>query len=385
MALSVLAIQFNHDPSSATSDALTIRRNATQTVTVPEWQHGVSVNPADSPAAYAIAAAGMNTITIKARFKVTPAPSETLQVRAVNVPPLKLGFKVFNPLGDVEPASVVFNTTGLSGWVTMKVTGHLGTGVRVVNIAWQWQFRLKKTDPWTNFAVTKHRIYVLLDIPTLPWTQVAGSTQLPWTDVLDVTCSWAHNATTRDAAAGLITDHVFALGPGTITYDCPGSGSSHYTLGGNFNCTSFLSRIHGGLGSGQYVNCTDCGTIVSVFSNSLGCDLWSSRMGGVWFDLNPVLGIGSNVWQTCCGWGGFSYHEVAWKGACTQNENVFDACLEVNGSLDPTTGPPFVPLLPKNMLFGAIGAMQYRDRLASPAGRPTCNPNPAARVRRPVV
>jgi hypothetical protein len=185
-------------------------------------------------------------------------------------------------------------------------------------------------------------------------------------------------------AAGLITEHVFALGPGTITYDCPGGGSSHYTIGGSFNCTAFLDRLHGGFGNGQYVNCTDCGTIVSVFSNSLGCNLWSSRMASG-FGLNPILAIGSNVWQTACGWGGFSYHEVGWTGGCTQNDNVYDACLEVNGSNNPTTGPPWIPVLPKNMLFGAVGAMQYRDRLASVAGRPNCNPQPATRVQRPVV
>ena len=28
------------------------------------------------------------------------------------------------------------------------------------------------------------------------------------------------------------------------------------------------------------------------------------------FALNEILAIGSNVWQTACGWGSFSYHEV---------------------------------------------------------------------------
>jgi hypothetical protein len=59
--------------------------------------------------------------------------------------------------------------------------------------------------------------------------------------------------------------------------------------------------------AGIYVNCSDCATFVSTFANVLGCNLWQSRMG-FGFDLNKLLGIGSNVWQTCCGWVSFNYH-----------------------------------------------------------------------------
>ena len=45
MSVRLEAIKFNHDPGAATADALTIRRNATQTVAVPEWRWGESVNP----------------------------------------------------------------------------------------------------------------------------------------------------------------------------------------------------------------------------------------------------------------------------------------------------------------------------------------------------
>src|SRR5439155_18829125 len=84
----------------------------------------------------------------------------------------------------------------------------------------------------------------------------------------------------------------------------------------------------GGPGLGKYVNCSDCATIVSTFANAVGCDLWQSRMG-YGFGLNPLLAIGFNVWQTACGWGSFSYHEVAWKDGCTANDPVWDACLQV--------------------------------------------------------
>jgi hypothetical protein len=179
-----------------------------------------------------------------------------------------------------------------------------------------------------------------------------------------------------------VTRSVYGLGPSLITYDCPGGGSSHYSLG-NFDCTAFIDRLRGGIGNGVYVNCSDCATIVSTFANALGCDLWQSRMG--WgFALNELLGIGSTVWQTACGWPSFNYHEVAWEGACTAQTDVYDACLQVDGDSDPTS-PPHVPLQPEDLRFGNPGDLLYRDRLATVAGRPNCQPQPGTRTRRPIV
>jgi len=84
MSVQLEAVAFNHDNSAATGDALTIRRNATQDVTVPEWRRGLSVTPEDSPAAYAKAAVAGNTLTIKVQLSRTgPAPS-TIEVRALD-------------------------------------------------------------------------------------------------------------------------------------------------------------------------------------------------------------------------------------------------------------------------------------------------------------
>ena len=111
-------------------------------------------------------------------------------------------------------------------------------------------------------------------------------------------------------------------------------------------------------------------------------------MGSAFFHLNPILGIGSSVWQPAChgidGWAdGFGYHEVAWTGACGSSDNVYDACLQVDGDADPTTAP-HTALLPVNMRFGNPGDMQYRDRLTVPADLANCSPLPATRTRRAV-
>ena len=155
--------------------------------------------------------------------------------------------------------------------------------------------------PWHHFAITRHRLYFVLNVPTGPWNADTGEYPAPWADVLDYACRWAEGATSTDMAAAMITQNVYALGPSIVTYDCPGGGSSHYSLG-NFDCTAFIERLRGGIGNGIYVNCSDCATIVSTFANAVGCDLWQSRMG--WgFALNELLAIGSSTWQTACGWG----------------------------------------------------------------------------------
>lgn len=397
MSLYLESIKFNHDPTSAGTDALNIRKNASQMIEVPEWRAGISVNPEDSRAAYAKKETTGQTLTIQARFQWAGSGAKTVDIRALDPtvdppgPSGCIGFLVRliraiiralfgNVLGEVKSRTVTIPGTGLSAYETFELIhtrlDKVGVGIRTTT--WRWQYRTKG-GPWTDFETSRHRIYVLLETPKDPWQQTpygASNTQLPWTDVLDRACNWAFLATDREAAAAAITKQVYDLGNSVVTYDCPGGGATHYAYP-NFDCTAFLERIGGGSGNGQYVNCTDCATFVSTFANALGCDLWQSRMG--WgFDLNPLLAIGSAIWQTACNWGGFSYHEVPWKDGCTASDAVYDACLQVDGDADPTS-PPHSALLPTNMIFGAPGSGGYRDKL-SPSGN--CDPQPASRQRR---
>ena len=408
------AIKLNHDGASATSDALNLRRNKTTMVNVPEWVRGVSVNPEDAPAAYAIAETKGNTLTIQARFSTTKQKlkKEGVEIRAVDPtadPPggpgcsggclgiLKwLGWLirllVGNVLGDVKARHVSFDAAGWSAFETFELE-HVrlwDVGIGVHTTTWRWQYREdKKNSPWIDFATSVHRVYVLLEVPKAPWQQTpynATNTQLPWTEVLDRACMWAFGATSRDAAAARVTRSVYELGPSVVQYDCPGNGYSNYS-DGVFSCAAFLQRLAGGFGLGIYVNCSDCATIVSTFANAVGCDLWQSRMGPLtgWdFDLNELLAIGSNVWMTACGWGSFSYHEVAWKGGCTANDPVWDGCLQVDGDADPASAP-HTPLLPVNLRFGTPSSMEYLDRLVAPASRPNCQPKPATTRKRRMV
>ncbi len=387
------SIAFNHDTSTAHRDAISIRRNASTTVTVPEWRRGSTVAAADCPAAYSIEQTRGQTITVRATFRRDDASPSQFRVRTFNPNDTraagclyaileKLGVKfvwrppppVLNALGEVVETAVDFGGSDtVSVELPLRDTQIPERGVGVYYDTWHWQYRIGNAN-WTDFEVTNHKIYAVLDRPTAPWTQAAGSTELPWTDALDFACEWASGATTRDAVATAITKRIYDLGPSVIEYDCPGGGSSHYSWG-HFDCSSFIDRLRGGPGLGRYVNCSDCATFVSTFANLVGCDLWQSVMGYS-FDLYPIRGIGSSVWETACGWGGFNYHEVAWKDGCTESDPIFDACLQVDGDSNPLSAP-HTPLLPTNIVFST-----YRTHLVPQGDWGDCQAQTAERQRR---
>jgi len=221
-----------------------------------------------------------------------------------------------------------------------------------------------------------HKIYVVLATPTAPWVA-----ETPWVEALELACGWAAGASTTDLAATSITEQY--NGSGRVSYDTV-SGATAYGFS-SFNLSQMLDRLNGGLGLGEKVNCTDSADTVSTLANLVGCDLWQSRMEAG-FRLNEVIAIGYTTWAVPFGFG-FTYHEVAWKGACTENDNLFDGCLQVDGDADPTS-PPHTPLLPTNMLFGDCTTLNYRLRLCPPTsdGCVRCVPQPGTtRQRRPII
>jgi hypothetical protein len=402
MGLQLESIAFNHDTNGHASDALTIRRNASQPVHVPEWRRGVSTTADDSPAAYSLADVRGNTVYIRVELSRTLPSDNTVEVRALDLnagggclyallTALGLGWLVKpspgNLLGRVVERKVHFGSGTSSGPVMFRLADHrLDTaGVEQGVTMWLWQYRATSMSPWIDIGITMHRVFAVLRAPTAPWQQSpAGlsNTQLPWADLLQYACSWAKGAKTADEASAAITKAIYALGPSIIEYDCPGGGSSWYSWP-DFDATALLDRLGGGPGNGIYINCSDCATFTSSCANLVGADLWQSRMG--WgFSLNEILAIGSSAWQTACGWGSFWYHEVAWKGACTANERVYDACLQVDGDADPMSAP-HTPQLPVDMRFGNPGDGDYRDKLCPAPGGASCAPQPATRTRRPVA
>ena len=272
---------------------------------------------------------------------------------------------------DVAPT---FNASGLSSAIDFELMWPLPSTVERADVSLDWYARLTP-GPAKTAAIGSaiHRFYIILARPTAPWTQQAA-----WVAALDLACDWAAGANNVDEAAARVTERY--NGSSLVKYDID-SGSTMYGFSA-FNLTQMLERLTGGVGLGEKVNCTDSANTVSTLANVLGCDLWQSRMESN-FALNPVIAIGYNVWEVPFG-SGFRYHEVPWKGACTENENVFDGCLKLDGDADPSQ-PPHTPLLPTNMLFGDCAAMNYRKRLCSPAGCPKCQAQPGTHKRRPIA
>jgi len=367
----ISAIQFNYNTSTVTNDALNIRSSYSTPAPSPSWQKGVSLQYRDSPVVYAIKETTGHTLAFRAAFRANGLSGAFIRA---------LGG---GRLGPVKEQFVSFDSAGYSGYETFQLENPTfrSYGVNAYNIAWRWQWRVRATDTWRDILITRHRAYVVLQAPTLPWTQTLGSTSLPWTDALEIACVWAAGATTRDLAAQRVTERY--NGSGRVSYDTV-SGATMYGWA-SYNLTEMIERMNGGIGLGEKVNCTDSANTVSTLANLLGCDLWQSRMGYS-FDLNSMIAIGYTTWAVPFN-GSFSYHEVAWKGACTVAENVFDGCLKVDGDADPTSAPR-TPLLPVNMLFGDCTAMTYRLRLCPPTagGCDACQPQPGTtRQRRPII
>lgn len=280
-------------------------------------------------------------------------------------------------LGGVRRKTVnlTFNASGLSNPVDFELMWPLPGTVGKPDVSLDWYAR-KAPGPSIPAAIGSalHRLYLLCAKPTLPW-----GGELPWVAGLEIACGWAAGAGNADQAAGLIADRY--NGCGVVSYDTT-SGSTAYG-NGTYMFSEMVERLNGGPGLGSKINCTDSANTVSTLANLIGCDLWQSRMGSS-FALNPVIAIGYNVWAVPFGFG-FSYHEVAWKGACLANDNVFDGCLKVDGDADPTAAPQ-TPLLPTNMKFGDCTTMDYRLRLCPPgaSGCAKCQPQPSTRQRRPI-
>lgn len=401
MLLRLKEILFNHDSSSANTDAFNIRKNEQDPLDLPEWR-GVSSNPKDSPAAYARFETEGKTLTIKANFTFDGADAQKVSICALdanfhrekpfgaNLSELEVGLlqdlvpnSKGNVLGSVQATPITLSTgeTGFQSF-NLEDVRIQDAGVGIHDIVWRWQYQVDGTNDWLDLAVTIHRIYTVVRVPKAPWSQEhkPSNTQLPWIEVLDKACEWAGGAMNVDEAAERIARTVNGLGPTVIHFDNCNHASSHYSDSNNFDCTAFLRRLRGEPGHGPRVNCTDCAAMVSSFSNSLGCDLEQSRMYPAEplpaFGLRQHLRIGLPEWTNI---GAFVYHEVAWEGECRENDELFDACLHVDGDDDPGT---LTALLPANLRFGFIGQPGYRFRLVPLGSEGTCLPRPSLKRRR---
>ena len=397
LVLRLKEIKFNHDPLSASVDAFNIRKNESEFIQPPEWRRDASINPEDSPAAYGIRETRGNTLTIQADFSCDEH-TEGVSIRALdphtyrdpvngNLSSLELKLlesvvpcAMGNVLGEVKSKTVTCSN-GQRGYRTFDLdkVRIWDTGVGVENIVWRWQYCLRGMDNWIDFAVTTHRIYTALQVPTRPWMQIPHDpthTQLPWIEVLKYACDWAAGTQNTDDAAAMITRRVNGLGPALVHY----AGSPHFTDEDAFDCSSFLQLLHRQPYQGKAVNCDDCAAIVSTFANAVGCDLFQMCIRPIGtaldFQLKKHIRIGLPGWKINRR---FLHHQVASEGSCGEEAEIFDACLQLNSVNDPQQRA--IPLLPTNLPFGSLTDEGYRFRLVEEVDQGRTQPHPECKRR----
>jgi hypothetical protein len=369
------AISFNHEPKSAINDAFSIRRNETLTIPLPEWTPSQNF-----PAAYARDAL-TSDVKIEAQFCCDDKtiPKIWVQAQDGNI------CSTTNVLGTVPDTEVPL-TQGQSQLVSLtpKNVGIASAGVSISEVVWKWQFSLNPKDPksWTDItttpgqSTTTHHIYTVLCLPTAPWQPLRSeqdNTQIPWTEVLEVACTWADGAQNEVEAATAITEQVFALGgQGKIGY----TESATYAKD-KFDCTAFLDLLNTDVGNAQRIDCDDCATVVSTFTNILGGQLWQSDMGDI-FHTKRVKKIGASKFACT----GFPRHAVAWKLPCEAKSRLYDACLELNkaGTLTEAVDP----LLATNVVFGSGSQrdLDYKFCLVLHEAGDQCEPKSKRKTRR---
>ncbi len=326
------SISYNHNTASNTTDAMNIRTNYSEDVSVPEWVKAEET----SPAAYI----KNKSITVKAVFSAASGVTSA-KIRGA----LQYGY-----LGDVPQITVSFNG-GTSGAVSFQVSGLTPNQVKYYTQRWKWYSEDVNSSgsAEVHLGDSRNRVYSVLAQPQSPWT-TSGSSE-PWTEVLRKSSIWAWGETTPEGAAEKIAQELFSNTGGL--YDTV-SGASSYTLhgyGATYHLTDFLDNLPN-IG---VVNCYDMGKSVVTFSNALGCGL-NYRFSGPFGYLNCIYAIGrgwtnnpfysnpsynSNPivpedWSYVDGRSRFGNHAFG-----SISDNIFDACLTVDTDGNPDYGPPF--------------------------------------------
>ena len=117
--IEVVEIKFNHDTASWSDDALNIRQNFTQTVSIPEWTSG-ETNPKDSPAAFV----GGRSVKVMARFKGNKDGT----------------YKIYTKGGPFQlKTTTVQIQNGVSNplWVTFE-SSNIPAEVKAADVTWSW-------------------------------------------------------------------------------------------------------------------------------------------------------------------------------------------------------------------------------------------------------
>ena len=362
----LISLQFHSESTESATIPLRKNEDPGSLYLSPEWRHGLTCKPEDSPLAVMLSGlSDSNSFSIRA----TVGREETIKTGEIRV---VAGSHDNLLTGGELTSSVKFqvNQSLASSDVILKV--RTDAGVTCHDDALEWQFRQDSRSQWCTFATTVHRVYLLLDRPGSPWSlRFAEADRWVWTDALDVATVWAHGAQSVDAAAGLVTQSVYELGQrpedrGGLRY---ASDLAQYVSRDRFFCSDFLAHLRGAPDWPSLVNCFDLSSIVSTFANAIGCELHQGQLttSALSFQTNLVLAIGLPPPQVFH----FRKHAQTWNGTDASSQVLaWDGCLGLNDSLNPSQQPFHLSLA------RGFTVAQYRTLLIQPLP-----PNPTLSIR----
>jgi len=232
MALNLKTITFNHDLTSATTSGLNIRKNKDFETSLPEYDSAIPRSAQEQCAAYAIATTRGQAAFVRCTFELTPATTAQFEVIATGG----------DVLGHLDPLPVSF-----SGAATVTVNFPLAhrtfSAIGRHDVTWNWKVRTRGERKWRALVSTSHRIYLILDVPSAPWTQTYGDRHNPWTDLLDCACAIAGGRNTELNAAIAVTKAIYSSY--SLRYDVL-TGSPRYGFGptgGSFRLTEWINSV----------------------------------------------------------------------------------------------------------------------------------------------
>ena len=298
-------IKFDYNRSSHTDDALTLKENYDDRVTMPEWDDGGETN---EKIAYI---KSQSARKIKAVFWIDRTGYDAIHIYATKIDG--------DGIGNVSESTAWFDGEQTSSEATMTCSSGVPGSVEKSDFTWRWYFIEIDDYEFPGGVVIgdsgPHNYYVVLDEPQAPMAE-------PWTSVLDYACVWADGKSTSADVASAVTDSIYSGGLGDTDGDIDYDPDSDYVTGVfTFDLTSFLSAL--GSSSSVTVNCDDTGNLFAIFATALGLSAQSRlRHTPVAITTNQINCIGSPGWTTYDNW---THHHFGWY-----NNEVYDPCLMVD-------------------------------------------------------
>lgn len=238
--------------------------------------------------------------------------------------------------------------------VTVRLDKSPVPAVDRVDLVLKWRFEAKADDGWKAIPGATQEATVRV-YGVLGNEMGSAAPNLPWVAVVDAACTKIAGKTSDPAQVRKTLVQMVYEEFG-LKYDRK-NGASFYTTyasgyaGARFDLASFLKRSRG-----NTVNCTDCASILSTYSNMIGVKLHYAIIGYA-FSLNPIMGIGSTTFGSPFDSGryAFNYHAVTTPDA---TKTIDDATLALDGDGDPKVAPQ------TKMLVQDVSGSEYLTRLS---------------------